>query len=285
MTLKYLVILNPHAGKKRKSTLVNKLVHGLEHVEVVKTQYKGHAMELAQGTNASVVIAAGGDGTVNEVINGVMRNRRKIVLGVLPLGTSNLCAKSLGMPVKNVGMILKTLLSGRRRAVDIGKIDDRFFVIGCGVGLDAHMYKNVEPNIKKFFGEVAYPLSLLKTMFNHDLQLLKVSAGRKEYFGYYALVCNIGNYTKFFRVIPDAKDDDGLLDLLLFKNKDILSQFKYLFSLLAKKHKENKDILHLRGKSFTITSREKVLAHADAELIGFTPVKISVKKQCLEVLV
>ena len=283
---KYLIIFNPHAGGKSKQNVINLLVKALDHVEVVKTEAFGDITKFARETDADVVLAAGGDGTVNEAINGVLLNsNKKIIFGIIPLGTSNMCARSLGMTATNISEIVNVLVRGRTRKVDVGKINDRFFVNACGIGLDAQMFKNVQPKIKKFFGEVAYPLSLLKTIFEYKPHELTIEVDDKVVTGYYALICNIGRFTKLFQVIPDAKDDDGLLDILIFKNKDLLSQFKYLYSVFAKKHKENKDILHLQGKSFVIKSKESVLAHADAELIGTTPFTVSVEKKRLEVIV
>lgn len=293
---KITIILNPKAGRQNKTAVLNKCINAFPHIEILKTEQRGDAMRLAEQTDANIVLAAGGDGTVNEVINGILRNKKKnIVLGILPLGTSNLCAKSLGMPLVpmlNTKELIRGIIEKKTRRIDIGKINDRYFVIACGVGMDAEMYKNVEPNIKRFFGEVAYPISLLKTMFSHQFKTLEITIIHNNDVttirGYYALICNMGKYTRLFQVIPEAKDDDGLLDILVFKNKDLFSQFVYLFNLISKTQNFNKDIAHIQGHKFfikPINNNEKVYAHADAEIVGTTPVNVSILPKALEVIV
>ena len=283
------MILNPHAGRENKYHVIKAVVEALDSLEIIKTKQRGDATLLAKQTDADIILAAGGDGTINEVINGILRNKKKKpVLGIIPIGTSNLCAKSLGIPLINTKAMVEIIKKGRKKSIDIGKINERYFVIACGVGLDAEMYQNVEPDIKKFFGEVAYPISLLKTMFSHRFQrlLIKVTKNNKttDVEGYYALICNMGKYTKLFQVIPEAKCDDGLLDILIFKNSDLISQFTYLFNMISKTQKMNKDILYMQGEKFVIKSGEEVLAHADAEIVGTTPVEISLLPKCIEVL-
>lgn len=287
---KYLIIFNPHAGRVPRYGIIHRLVKELGHVEVVKPSQRGDSTLFAQKADADVVIAAGGDGTVNEVVNGLLRNPRQgIVLGVIPLGTSNLYARSLRMATLTAQSAIEAILQGKTRHVDVGKINNRFFINACGAGLDAEMFKNVQPNIKKFFGEVAYPLSLLKTFFSYTPHQLRIEVYCKGSVrieeGYYALVCNIGKYTRLFQMIPDAHDDDGLLDILIFKNKDLLSQFMYLYSVLAKNHTSRSDIVHLQGERIRISARQNVLAHADAELVGTTPLEITVVPRALRVIV
>lgn len=295
---KITIILNPIAGRQNKAAILNQCINTFHHLEILKTRQRGDAMHLAEQADTNIILAAGGDGTVNEVINGIMKNKKKgIILGILPMGTSNLCAKSLGIPMVpmlNTKELVQIIARKKTRKIDVGKINERYFVIACGIGMDAEIYKNVEPNIKRFFGEVAYPLSLLKTMFSHQCKKLEITIKKKNETeeikteGYYALICNMGKYTKLFQVIPDAKDDDGLLDILIFKNRDLISQFTYLFNVISKTQKLNKDILYLQGTEFMIKPKdnnETIYAHADAELAGTTPVEISILPKALEVIV
>jgi diacylglycerol kinase (ATP) len=300
--MKYLLIINPTSGKGIYKSLITKAEKAFsccnlsstgqknyhEHILKIKiTAKRGDAVSFAKATNADVVIAAGGDGTVNEVINGIMMNNlhgtKKPRLAVIPLGTSNMVARSLNVP-KNIDKALQIILSNRRKDLDIGKVNQRYFSIGCGVGLDAMMYKNVEPKIKKLFGEVAYPLSFIKTVFNYNPELLEVHVDGQAFTGYYVLVCNITQFHHLFRLVKCSRDDDGLFDVLIFKKKEIGHIFRYVLGVAAQQAHNLKDLHCLKASELRITSKKKVIAHADAEIIGGTPVTVKMYKKAIEVV-
>ena len=151
------------------------------------------------------------------------------------------------------------------------------------------MYKNVEPKIKKMFGEVAYPLSFIKTVFNYKPHKLKINVShspidKETFFGYYVLICNITKFHKLVDLIPKARDDDGYFDVMIFKKKEVADIFRFLFGVATKQTHKFKDIVHVRAKKIKVSSSEKVIAHADAEIIGKTPVKIKMYEKALEVI-
>ena len=199
--MKYVLIINPKSGQKNHKLILKELrKHFLGKDLVIKvTTKQGDAITYAKKAKADVVIAAGGDGTVNEVINGLMQKsiNSRPRLGIIPAGTSNMVARSLSIP-KNLAKAVEIISNNRRKDLDIGKVNKRFFAIGCGVGLDAEMYKNVEPKIKKIFGEVAYPLSFIKTVFNYKPHRLKIRINHESHYGYYVLICNITKFHKLF---------------------------------------------------------------------------------------
>ncbi len=290
--MKYLLIINPTSGKGIYKSLIAKAEKAFscckDHfLEIKITAKQGDAIEFAKNSKADVMIAAGGDGTVNEVINGIMMNttmnQGKPKLAIIPLGTSNMVARSLNIP-KNIDQAIQLILYNRRKDIDIGKINDRYFSIGCGIGLDAMMYKNVEPKIKKLFGEVAYPLSFIKTVFNYNPELLNVRIGNKTYEGYYVLVCNITQFHNLFRLVKCSRDDDGLFDVLIFKKKELVHIFRYVLGVAAQQTHKLKDLHCLKASELKITSKGKVIAHADAEIIGATPVKVNMYKRAIEVI-
>ncbi len=279
------IIINPKAGNKVVKKVIKEIEKSMSDSKIIKTTHKNHAIEIAKKSKAEIIVAVGGDGTINEVINGIIHSKRKkkAMLGVIPIGTSNVVARGLKIPTKSTKKAIEVIKDRKKhRKIDIGVINDRYFVIGAGIGIDAHMYKNVEPKIKKLFGEVAYPLSYIKSIFSYKPIELTIRANRKTYIGYYVLAWNLGVYPNVIKVVKNIKDNDGYLDVLIFKKLDIINQFKYIFGLLTNTHKKF-DIEHIKAKSLVVEGKE-VLAHADAELIGKTPVKISVLKEAVEII-
>lgn len=302
--MKYLFIINPKSGKGRKEEIIRQLssfFSGRNNAEIKinVTKKPGDAIDFARRSEADVVVACGGDGTVNEVVNGIMgkkdkrnkyperkrkRDRKKPALAILPLGTSNMLAGTLGIPKNNIYNALNILLRNRRIFFDVGKANKRYFVIGAGIGIDAHMYKNAEPKVKKIFGEFAYPLSFLKTIFHYKPTRLKIKVKNDTYYGYYVLAANSTKYNKLLRLIPRSNPYDGYLDVLIFKKKNIFDQIRYMLSIAAKRpHKEN-DVVYFRAKKIKVISKKPAIAHADAEIIGETPVNIKLLHDALEVL-
>jgi diacylglycerol kinase (ATP) len=284
--MKYTLIINPKSGKgaiRNTISLIKRRFRYYE-LEIKITKKQGDAITYARKSKSDVVIAAGGDGTVNEVINGIMQKRFSAPrLGVLPLGTSNMVARSLGIQ-KNLNKAIDTILYNRRKDFDVGRVNDRYFAIACGIGLDAHAYKNVEPKIKKMFGEIAYPISFFKTVFNYKADLLTVKANGQTYKGYYVLVCNIAKFKNLLQIVPDSRDDDGLFDVIILKKRNFPDLLRYVFGLATKQVHKFKDVDSIKTKKLEVLSNKGVIAHADAEIIGKTPVKLKIYEKALEII-
>ncbi|MFH1438939.1 MAG: diacylglycerol kinase family protein [Candidatus Woesearchaeota archaeon] len=286
--MKYTLIINPTSGNKDFNLVLRHIKKRFDgkNLTIYITTKQGDAIRFAKHAGSSdVVIAAGGDGSVNEVINGIMDipNKKRPRLAILPIGTSNMVARSLSLP-KNIDKAIDTILYNRRKDIDIGKVNDRYFALACGIGIDAEIYKNVEPKVKKMFGEIAYPLSFFKTIFNYKPKLLEVKINSNVYLGYYVLICNIAKFHNMLEIIHDSKDDDGLFDVLIFKKKEVGDLFKFLFGIATKQTHKIQDIISLKANNLKITSHHDVIAHADAEIIGKTPIIAKIYEKALEVI-
>lgn len=284
--MKYTFIINPKSGKGRirETIKIIKRKFKFHELDIKITEKRGDATSFAIKSKSDIIIAAGGDGTVNEVINGLMHKRFSISrLGILPLGTSNMVARSLGIP-KNIPKAIDIILYNRRKDFDVGKVNNRYFAIACGIGIDAHAYKNVEPKIKKMFGEIAYPISFFKNVFNYKAKLLTVKANGEVYQGYYVLVCNIAKFKNLLQIVPDSKDDDGLFDVIILKKRNFPDLLRYVFGLATKQVHKFKDVISIKAKKLEVISNTGVIAHADAEIIGKTPVKLKIYEKALEII-
>ncbi len=287
MQAKTLLIINPASGKAPASIvhLIERTLVAFPAVTVMKTAKKGDAALFAKKTKAERILIAGGDGTINEVLNGLMKNpkQKQQTMGIIPVGTSNMVARSFGIS-SNIDKALNIIKKGKRQHIDLGKANNRYFLIGAGVGVDAAMYKNVEPLLKKMFGEIAYPVALVKTILTHDPQELILHFSGKKVPCYYALVCNIGRFAGILEIVPDSRPNDGVLDVIIFQNKDIMNQFKYCLGLATRKHASFSDVKMFRVKKVKITGKD-AMVHCDAELIGKTPVQITCVPHAISIFV
>ncbi len=174
MSKKILVVKNPVSASGRRQAFVNKVIDRLEKedclLSVYETTAAGDAISYLLDLEHSfdLVVAAGGDGTVNEVINGMIHMPRT-PLALIPAGTTNVLAKELGLP-RNVDGIVKVIMSGLSKSVYLARLNDRRFSMMVGVGYDAWVVNKVNLDLKKRFGKVAYVLSMLKEIFTFGQQ-------------------------------------------------------------------------------------------------------------------
>ena len=287
--MRYLLIINPTSGNKKKEeidqilTAVKDKFH--DTLDILYTNKKGDATHFAYESTQDIVIVGGGDGTVNEAINGLMKKkkRKKPKLAIIPLGTSNIVGHELGLKKKNIREILELIDAERSMKLDIGKANGRFFVVACGIGLDAHAYEHVQPQLKKMVGEYAYPLAFLKTFVDYKPEQLFIMCNGIERTGYYILICNITKY-RFVELIKNGKSYDGMFDVLIFQQKNLLDNLRYVYGILTRRHHTFKDVECIQCSSLVITAKNPVLHHVDAELNGTTPVKVEIIPKALEVI-
>ena len=156
------MIYNPVAGQRhhrRFSKIVKLLKANFKKLEILETSGKGHAIALAQGLekNIDLLLIAGGDGTINEVLNGI--NNKKIVIGIIPIGTANVFANELGIP-KNPNHLITTLMQGKIEQLSIGNVNNKKFIQMAGLGFDAHVVRDVSKSLKNKIGKLAYVYEL-----------------------------------------------------------------------------------------------------------------------------
>jgi len=292
--MKIRLIINPYAGiqKKRISKIKENLFLEKENktekeimnffkkvnlkIDVKRTKKAEHATSIARDSKEyNTIIVAGGDGTINEVINGIKNFKTKI--GIIPLGSENVMAKELNIPLK-LKKACEIILKGKTKEVDIGVANKKRFIFVSGIGFDAKAISNIRPKLKQLIGKHSYTVAGFKTLFEHQPKELNIKIDNEKEIikGYFAVVSNTKKYGGNLLITPDAKIDDGFLDLCVFKNKDVLSMMIYLLSARVGQIKSITGIKHYKIKSAKITSKEKVLFHRDAEIGGTTPVNISI---------
>ena len=235
-----LIIGNPNSGSAGEEGYLERFAEtlhagGLE-IEVLNTERPDHATELAAMAGERLVIAAGGDGTVNEVVNGLSRGA---TLGILPLGTANVLARELGLPLKAEDAC-ERILTGTPSRMDIGVATDeegteRRFACMAGIGFDANVIREVTPRFKRYLKSLAFPLVALKVYFrDRSGPTLHIVDGDTTYVTQFAVVANGHYYGGEFEMAEDASLGSGKLEVVLIEKVSLLLRPDILARILAK---------------------------------------------------
>jgi YegS/Rv2252/BmrU family lipid kinase len=234
---KILVILNPAARGERAKALRDKIASLSHHVLVRSTGSPGDARALAaravtQGYDT--IVAAGGDGTINEVVNGIAGT--DVQFGILPVGTMNVFATELGIPQNNLAKAWRVIEEGVSRLVDLPRANQEYFVQLAGVGLDAEVVRQTTPDSKKALGPMSYLLTLAQVASRQPPKILiePVDGATRE--GSFVLVGNGRLYGGPFVLFRDARLDDGLLDVLDFQNQSHWDLIRYFQAIVFGNH-------------------------------------------------
>ena len=317
------LIYNAHAGsvvvRRELEAVVEYLErHGWE-VAFHVTQAPRHATEIARSAaqrGADCVIAAGGDGTVNEVASGLVHT--DTMLGVLPVGTTNVWALQMRIPALNwVGVntqlarlasdleeridhllplsyyrtilldAARVLVEGRVVTVDIGMAADRYFLLWAGVGLDAAITVNVSSEQKKAFGPLAFvgpALDVLRDYRSTDVtltldgQVIHVNTAL-------IVVSNIQLYAGVLPIGARACVDDGQLDVCVFQGDGVLNYVQHVLKVASRQHLQDPKIDYYQGREIIIESSVPLPVHVDDEPFTETPVHVRVLPRSLRVIV
>jgi YegS/Rv2252/BmrU family lipid kinase len=253
-----------------------------------KTLSAGHAKQIAQDLirqGARVIAVAGGDGTVNEVINAAIGSETS--LGIIPLGTANAFAIELGIPL-SIQEALGVIKRGQIRTIDAGKAGQHYFAMGASMSYEAHVIKKISPGFKYLFGAMAYIFQGIAESFSYPFPLLKVKIDHEEniiHSGYLVIVANARFYGGHFRAAPDARMDDGLLDVLIMRKKKLGNLLKYMSTMRYGDITKLPDVEYLQCRRFQIDSEKQVPVHVDAEIRETTPCVFECIPNALRIIV
>ncbi|HPQ65596.1 MAG TPA: diacylglycerol kinase family lipid kinase, partial [bacterium] len=254
-----------------------------EDITVLETEGPLHARELAaraseRGLNP--VISMGGDGTLNEVINGIAGG--KTALGVIPTGISNVLALELGIP-SEIRAAADVIVAGETRTIDLAEINGRFFSLMASIGLDAEACRTVNPVLKRRLKRYAFHLSGLRALFSFRPGLFRIEIdGGEVLTGASAIISNARFYGGRHVVTPEARVDDGFLDICVFSRKGAAASLRYFLGVLRKRVHEYPDVSVRRATSVRIADPGLPI-QIDGDFIGFTPAEIRIHPRALTV--
>ncbi len=271
---RYPLLFNPHARSKRGRRALRFLMANAKDFVLYETRDVDDARNLAAKFAADgepVILAAGGDGTMNAVIQGL--EGTNTALGVLPTGTMNVFAREMGIPIpnlqtSNLEKALEVAKDGFITNVDLFTANGKPFVQMAGVGFDAQVIEDTSLESKKIFGSLAYLMSAVKLLGENPPKMKIILSDGTEAEGVAVLAGNGELYGGQVRLFPKADNTDGLLDILIFKEpgyKFVLDSLKGLVGLL--------DLVvssaeYLQSDSFTVVSDRDVPIEVDGEYLG-----------------
>lgn len=238
--------------------------------DTVVTKGPGEAVELARraARDFEVVVAVGGDGTVNEVATGILGTRA--VLGIIPSGSGNDFALTIGLD-KHIEKNLDVLKRAHTRVVDIGQVNaTKYFINGIGVGFDGEVAGRVRTFLRYAHGYWAYVLAVLRTLLTFRFRDVRIAIDGYDVFrGPLLLVatCNGTRYGGGFRVAPMAKIDDGHFDICLVERTGRWYALRNLPKFTRGKHLSMPEVHMHTGHEVVIESTEPLSAHVDGELL------------------
>ena len=215
------------------------------------------------------IVAAGGDGTVNEVANGVAGSG--VRFGILPVGTMNVFSTELGIPQNNLRAAWEIIESGHVRELDLPVANQSFFVQLAGIGLDAEVVRQTTPESKKSLGPVSYLLTLAQVAAVRPPPVIVEPDDSHRREGSFVLVGNGRLYGGPFVLFKDARPDDGLLDVLVFKNQSHWDVVRYFQAIAFGSHADLPDVEYFQTSAMTVRSEGAVPVELDGELADALP--------------
>ncbi|WP_231570997.1 diacylglycerol kinase [Gordoniibacillus kamchatkensis] len=233
-----------------------------------------------------VVIAAGGDGTLYEVINGLAEKENRPTLGILPLGTTNDFARALAIP-RNLDAACDLIVKGFTRDIDVGKVNSRYFInIGGGGSLTELTYE-VPSKLKTMIGQLAYYMKGLEKLPRlRPIELLMKSPEielHEEVMMF--LVTNSNSVGGFERLAPEASLNDGLLDVLVLKRCNLAEFIRLVTLALRGEHLNDSNVIYFQTNRLEVSSPDYVQLNLDGEFGGTLPCVFSSLKSHLNIIV
>jgi YegS/Rv2252/BmrU family lipid kinase len=238
---------------------------------------------LAVENGCDMVIAAGGDGTINEVVNGLAGS--STVLATLPLGTMNVWARELKLPLQPRAAA-ETMLSWKARPIDLGRAGERYFLLMAGIGFDAAITYSIQPDEKRRLGALAYVLLGIKMALQLRGARTRLVLDGKKIRGRVLMVV-VGNtqlYGGLVRITHRASIDDGLLDVCVFKGDNLWNGLLHTISILRQQYSIAPEIEYYRARHVRILSRPELPVQVDGDSIGRTPMTFEVAAGALQAL-
>jgi diacylglycerol kinase (ATP) len=279
-----LVIFNPAAGRgrslaKRLSRVIAELERRGCTVTVLPTQAPGDAERLAREADLAfdLIVAAGGDGTVNEVANGIFAASRP--LPVLPLGTGNVLANEIGLP-RDPRRLARVIADGTPQPIWPGRAGDRLFLAMTGVGFDAEVLGALDPCLQRRIGKLGYIWAILLCLWRYRRAEFVVGIEGGAYRAASVIVTTGRLYAGRFVIAPDARLDVPLLHIVLFQRAGRLAVLRYLGAMLLGRLHRLADVSIVTARRASVAADKPAagasVVETDGEIRGRLPLAIEI---------
>lgn len=289
------IIENPSSGRqgvdRRLERLVRLLINDGWTVQKFKTEKKNDAMLETMRTcenNWDLILACGGDGTINEIATGIAKSKKKIPVAILATGTVNDFATHLEIP-KTVDEFYEMIKEGNYIDVDLGQMGENYFVNVAAGGLLSNVGYQVLPERKLVLGRLAYYLEGLKEITWQGFDPIEIEVESEEYSGktdaLLFLISNSQSIGGFKNIAPKADVSDGLFDVIIIKDSDIMNMANIFFSIFTGDHINHQDVIYFKTNKITIKSIDEVPIDIDGEYGGKLPSEFKIVNKAFRVLI
>ena len=287
--MRVVLLHNPTAGQRPAAIAqieAELRARGAE-VEVAPTARAGDGVRIARRaaeSRADVLLACGGDGTLNEAVNGLAGSNT--ALAAFPAGTVNVWAREVGIPsdpARNAALVWE----GERRSVDLGRAGQRYFLLMAGIGLDADVASQVTRPEKRRWGPLAYLARGIVTGLRWPLQRMWIMLDdqpirRRALF---AVIGNTRLYGGVANITQHAVADDGMLDVCIFGGQGVREKLAHAGRLALRRHTSAPTVEYYRAHHITLVTRPRVQVQVDGDAIGRTPMQFAAVPGALRVVV
>ncbi|SFI97852.1 diacylglycerol/lipid kinase family protein [Thermoflavimicrobium dichotomicum] len=286
------IIANPAAGNKKLLGKLEMIQKKLEQkspdVGVYLVSKPGDGTEIVRSiaNHVDMIVSVGGDGTVHELINALCPLPQRPIFAILPGGTCNDFSRTLGISQEPEEAI-EQLMEGKIAPVDVGKHNDRYFLNFWGVGLITQVSEQIDPDIKRDWGRLAYYLSAVQSFSQPPSFFLEVTS-ESHYFRGYATMMIVGNgsYVGGMETyFPRNNVQDGLLDVLIIRKASLEALRSILYSHLIDERPNSEDLFYFQAKSLQINTHPVQKVDCDGEKKTFTPATLTILPKHLQMVV
>jgi len=285
--MKILIIYNPLAGKKnKKDKLIKNFLAKKEEIEI-----KWHYTTEGPFTNLNPndfdrIFAAGGDGTIREVASWILDNKSFTPLAILPIGSANILAISLGIPME-IKKALQLGFTAKTEKIDVGVVNNRhYFLIAAGCGFDAHVIKKTPRKAKQTWGSIAYIASLVINFFNSKAKkfFIKIDGQQKTATAQSVFISNFASFLNL-TINPKAKINDGFLNVSILKTLNIKDVGVLFYRLLKGTYKRDYRYEYYNAKAvYVLPFYRKTPMQIDGEIVDLPYMDIKILPQILNII-
>ncbi len=264
-------IYNPYSGENSIISELDNIIKLHQEVGLIVVPYRiqkgkdlAEALDIIDETYSYILIA-GGDGTVDSLVNAMKNKNINIPIGILPVGTANDFGKFINMP-NDIEEACKQILSSKPVAVDVGKINEKYFINVASSGLFTDVSQKTDVNLKNTIGKLAYYLKGLEELPNFRKLKIKLSSKECDYDGemYLLLVFN-GKTAGNFNLATEAEVTDGKLDVIIFKAIQIIELIPLFIKLLKGEHLDSDKVVYFKTDDLYMESPEDIVTDIDGE--------------------
>ncbi|OON94194.1 MAG: lipid kinase [Candidatus Epulonipiscioides saccharophilum] len=287
---KAILLYNPKAGNRKILTQLDYITQRIQRLRYTLTMYRSEAKgaietyivnEITQG-DYDLIIISGGDGTINECINGMMKKKVYTPLAIFPLGTANDFANTALIP-NTIEEALDIIEEGELRFIDVGLVNNKYFINVCNMGIFSGVSHEIDLALKKNFGKLAYYIKGVEELQNYETMDLEIEYDNKKMSNKYVLVLifNGKGAGGFSKMAKDASIEDGYFDFVGIKEIDFFDIPKLFLKILQGEHlvDENIDYIKLqKAKIICKNMEEDFVTDVDGELGPNFPLNINVIK-------